>query len=323
MEGATNDEMGVCGGAPTNLIINYLPQSMSQDELYRIFNNVGTVETCKLVRDKLTGMSLGYGFVNFSNAADAERAIGSLNGLRLQSKTIKVSYARPSSELIRDTNLYVTGLPKSFTQKELEELFGRFGHIITSRILVDQITGVSRGVAFIRFDKRGEAEAAIQALNGSPPPGHREPLSVRLASAPNRKASPALLAQLSQAPLRRYPPGPVHHHAQKFRFSPMAIEGLAGAFGNPGYNQHGGWSIFVYNLGQEADERVLWQLFGPFGAVTNVKVIRDFATSKCKGFGFVTMPHHEEAGQAVAALNGYRLGERVLQVSFKTSKGHK
>ena len=99
--------------------------------------------------------------------------------------------------------------------------------------------------------------------------------------------------------------------------------GATGAFGNPGYNQHGGWSIFVYNLGQEADERVLWQLFGPFGAVTNVKVIRDFATSKCKGFGFVTMPHHEEAGQAVAALNGYRLGERVLQVSFKTSKGHK
>uniref|UniRef100_UPI00358FFF90 ELAV-like protein 2 isoform X2 n=1 Tax=Myxine glutinosa TaxID=7769 RepID=UPI00358FFF90 len=140
MEGATNDEMGVCGGAPTNLIINYLPQSMSQDELYRIFNNVGTVETCKLVRDKLTGMSLGYGFVNFSNAADAERAIGSLNGLRLQSKTIKVSYARPSSDVIRDTNLYVTGLPKSFTQKELEELFGRYGHIITSRILVDQIT---------------------------------------------------------------------------------------------------------------------------------------------------------------------------------------
>ena len=55
----------------------------------------------------------------------------------------QVSYARPSSELIRDTNLYVTGLPKSFTQKELEELFGRFGHIITSRILVDQITGES------------------------------------------------------------------------------------------------------------------------------------------------------------------------------------
>uniref|UniRef100_A0A8C3PHD0 RRM domain-containing protein n=1 Tax=Calidris pygmaea TaxID=425635 RepID=A0A8C3PHD0_9CHAR len=65
------------------------------------------------------------------------------------------------------------------------------------------------------------------------------------------------------------------------------------------------------------------ELFGPFGAVTNVKVIRDFATNKCKGFGFVTMTNYEEAAMAIASLNGYRLGDRVLQVSFKTSKQHK
>ncbi|XP_027526720.1 ELAV-like protein 2 [Neopelma chrysocephalum] len=107
------------------------------------------------------------------------------------------------------------------------------------------------------------------------------------------------------------------------RFSPLAIEAvpaLAGVgLGTPGP----GWCIFVYNLAPEADESVLWQLFGPFGAVTNVKVIRDFATNKCKGFGFVTMTNYEEAALAIASLNGYRLGDRVLQVSFKTTKQHK
>lgn len=107
------------------------------------------------------------------------------------------------------------------------------------------------------------------------------------------------------------------------RFSPLAIEAvpaLAGVgLGTPGP----GWCIFVYNLAPEADESVLWQLFGPFGAVTNVKVIRDFATNKCKGFGFVTMTNYEEAAMAIASLNGYRLGDRVLQVSFKTTKQHK
>lgn len=44
------------------------------------------------------GHSLGYGFVNFVNASDAERAISTLNGLRLQSKTIKVKF--PSSSVI-------------------------------------------------------------------------------------------------------------------------------------------------------------------------------------------------------------------------------
>lgn len=84
-----------------------------------------------------------------------------------------------------------------------------------------------------------------------------------------------------------------------------------------------GWCIFVYNLSPDSDESVLWQLFGPFGAVNNVKVIRDFNTNKCKGFGFVTMTNYDEAAMAIASLNGYRLGDRVLQVSFKTNKTHK
>lgn len=109
------------------------------------------------------------------------------------------------------------------------------------------------------------------------------------------------------------------------RFSPIAIDGMSGlaGVGLSGGAAGAGWCIFVYNLSPEADESVLWQLFGPFGAVTNVKVIRDFTTNKCKGFGFVTMTNYDEAAMAIASLNGYRLGERVLQVSFKTSKQHK
>ncbi|KAK1889657.1 ELAV-like protein 2 [Dissostichus eleginoides] len=108
------------------------------------------------------------------------------------------------------------------------------------------------------------------------------------------------------------------------RFSPMAIDGVTSLAGInlPGHAGTG-WCIFVYNLAPDADESILWQMFGPFGAVTNVKVIRDFNTNKCKGFGFVTMTNYDEAAVAIASLNGYRLGDRVLQVSFKTNKTHK
>lgn len=54
--------------------------------------------------------------------------------------------------------------------------------------------------------------------------------------------------------------------------------------------------------------------------MTNVKIIKDNATSQCKGYGFVTMTNYEEAMLAIRALNGYTLGNRVLQVSFKTNK---
>jgi len=80
-----------------------------------------------------------------------------------------------------------------------------------------------------------------------------------------------------------------------------------------------GWCIFVYNLAPETQENTLWELFGPFGAVFNVKVIRDFNTQKCKGFGFVTMTSYDEAVRAITFLNGIMISNRQLQVSLKTT----
>ncbi|KAG5893189.1 hypothetical protein JTB14_016465 [Gonioctena quinquepunctata] len=314
----------------TNLIVNYLPQTMTQEEIRSLFSSIGEVESCKLIRDKVTGQSLGYGFVNYHRPEDAEKAINTLNGLRLQNKTIKVSYARPSSEAIKGANLYVSGLPKNMTQQDLEALFSPFGRIITSRILCDNITvrqfvsgagenlpGLSKGVGFIRFDQRLEAERAIQELNGTIPKGSTEPITVKFANNPsnNNKAIPPLAAYLTPQATRRFA-GPIHHPTGRFRYSPLAGDLLANSM-LPGNAMNGsGWCIFVYNLAPETEENVLWQLFGPFGAVQSVKVIRDLQTNKCKGFGFVTMTNYDEAVVAIQSLNGYTLGNRVLQVRY-------
>jgi len=342
------------GDRKTNLIVNYLPQTMTQEEIRSLFSSIGEVESCKLIRDKVTGQSLGYGFVNYHRIEDASKAIQTLNGLRLQNKTIKVSYARPSSEAIKGANLYVSGLPKHMTQPDLERLFSSCGNIITSRILCDNITGLSKGVGFIRFDQRIEAERAIQKLNGTIPEGATEPITVKFANNPsnNAKAIPPLAAYLApQAarralgaalhPASRFSPyglptgldlglnlkeGPgkaVHQYGKGIqpRYSPLAGDLLAGGslLSGMAATNGSGWCIFVYNLAPETEENILWQLFGPFGAVQNVKVIRDLQTNKCKGFGFVTMTNYEEALVAIQSLNGYTLGNRVLQVSFKTN----
>lgn len=54
---------------------------------------------------------------------------------------LQVSFARPSSDSIKDANLYISGLPKTLSQQELEEMFTRYGRIINSRVLVDQASG--------------------------------------------------------------------------------------------------------------------------------------------------------------------------------------
>jgi len=90
--------------------------------------------------------------------------------------------------------------------------------------------------------------------------------------------------------------------------------------GNSLLSANTNWCLFIYNLAPETEENVLWQLFGPFGAVQNVKVMRDLATHKCKGYGFITMTNYDEALMAIAAIHGYQLGNRILQVSFKKTK---
>ncbi|KFB42277.1 AGAP009952-PA-like protein [Anopheles sinensis] len=338
----------------TTLIVNYLPQQMTQEEIRSLFSSIGEVESCKLIRDKVTGrhgeggygtrgkmchwgsvsihlhlhrsssrsagQSLGYGFVNYQRAEDASKAINTLNGLRLQNKQIKVSFARPSSEAIKGANLYVSGLPKNMLQADLEALFSPYGRIITSRILCDNITGLSKGVGFIRFDQRMEAEKAIKELNGTVPKGSTEPITVKFANNPSStKTVPPLAAYLGPQAARRFP-GPIHHPTGRFsaipnyRYSPLAGDLLANSMIPTNAIANGsGWCIFVYNLAPETEENVLWQLFGPFGAVQSVKVIKDLQTNKCKGFGFVTMTNYDEAVVAIQSLNGYTLGNRVLQ----------
>ncbi|KAJ8711202.1 hypothetical protein PYW07_008444 [Mythimna separata] len=165
----------------TNLIVNYLPQTMTEKDLYAMFMTIGPIESCRVMKDFKTGYSYGFGFVNFTREEDAARAIDTFNGYQLRNKRLKVSYARPSGDDIKDTNLYVTNLPRAITEEQLETIFGKYGRIVQKHILRDKSNGTPRGVAFVRFDKREEAQEAIAALNNVIPEGGTEPLSVKVA----------------------------------------------------------------------------------------------------------------------------------------------
>lgn len=62
--------------------------------------------------------------------------------------------------------IYVGNLPFSATEQELNDLFSPFGTVASVAIINDRDTGRSRGFGFVEMASAGEAEAAIQALNG-------------------------------------------------------------------------------------------------------------------------------------------------------------
>ena len=81
------------------------------------------------------------------------------------------------------------------------------------------LKGLSKGVGFIRFDQRIEAERAIQKLNGTIPEGATEPVTVKFANNPsnNAKAIPPLAAYLAPQAARRAFGAGALHPAGRFR----------------------------------------------------------------------------------------------------------
>ena len=76
-----------------------------------------------------------------------------------------------------------------------------------------------------------------------------------------------------------------------------------------------GRRLYVGNLPYSATEDQLTELFGRAGQVDNVRVMRDMATGRARGFAFVEMASDEDAQKAITELNEYQMDGRPLAVN--------
>ena len=74
--------------------------------------------------------------------------------------------------------------------------------------------------------------------------------------------------------------------------------------------------MMVHNLSSQMTVESLNNLFSEYGAVRSVSLATDVMTGRCRGFGFVNLDELE-IGAALVALDGSRLGDRVLRVTFE------
>jgi len=329
-----------------NLIVNYLPPTLNQDDVKELFGRIGTVSNCKLIRNYTTGQSLGYAFIEYPNEQLAAEAISQIDGMQVQEKKLKVSYARQSSPDIKNSNVYVAGLPNWVTEEKLLSLFSPFGSVLTHKVLINADNS-SRGVGFVRYGLKSEAENAINAMSGKTLPDATGPLTVKLAIPPASKQNAAMGLDsittnslptlgggrgISAAP-QGYSPvanprfnlmAPSNQNLlnatnpalETSNVNAAAVSGLCTPLHAPAV------SVYVYGLQPSHNELTLYKLFAPFGAVVNVKLIRDLTKEDrpCKGYGFVNFARYEDAHSAVMSMNNVPFEEKVLQVSFKQSK---
>jgi len=81
-----------------NLYVGNLPHSTTEAELRNVFEPHGAVEKVTLVTDRETGRSRGFGFVEMTNATEADNAIAALNGTELGGRTLTINEAKPKTD---------------------------------------------------------------------------------------------------------------------------------------------------------------------------------------------------------------------------------
>ncbi|KAK3708102.1 hypothetical protein QZH41_000052 [Actinostola sp. cb2023] len=299
---------------------------MTDESFRKLFSAVGPLKNSKICRNKVTGWSYGYGFVDYFTAEQAQAAIDQLNGHQLENKRLKVAFSRPGADVNKGANLYIRNLPQLITENQLRKHFELFGNIVNCRVLQDKATGLCNGNGFVLFEKKTEAQAAMDGMNGKAIGGGQEALVIRYADDNSTKLRPPVKSFIpgyfNQPPPHNHMsgPGPIRPPMNRFqaRFNPLG--------GGPMPQQHnkavesGGFTLYVYNVGYHPSEQNLAALFAQFGVVNKVDIIWDWQKNQSKGFAFISMATREAAQLSIDNLNGYMFSNRALQVSFYAGK---
>ncbi|KAI1423291.1 hypothetical protein F5Y12DRAFT_786128 [Xylaria sp. FL1777] len=187
-----------------NVYIRGLHPTTDDDLLLRYAERFGKVETSKAIIDTTTGACKGFGFAKFFDVRDSEACIRGFFRLGYE-----VGFARESfnSRLKAEgddesTNLYISNLPRHFSEAELGTVFLGFT-ILSSKILRDGM-GNSRGVGFARFESRDVCDRVIEEFQGVKLGPDGLPMQIRYADTPAQKELKRITSERRQFRTNEY-----------------------------------------------------------------------------------------------------------------------
>ncbi|KAH7290409.1 hypothetical protein KP509_30G047300 [Ceratopteris richardii] len=146
---------------------------MDESYLYNCFVHTGEVVSAKVIRNKITSASEGYGFVEFVSHAAAERALQMYNGTLMPQteQNFRINWAAFGMGERRsegtDLSIFVGDLASDVTDLMLLETFkARYTSVKSAKVVVDLATNRSKGYGFVRFGDENERAHAMTEMNG-------------------------------------------------------------------------------------------------------------------------------------------------------------
>jgi polyadenylate-binding protein len=304
------------GSLNTNLFVKNLSITTTPKELYELFSKFGDIISIKLKQNK-KGECIGYGYVNYENSSSAEEAINNLNDFEFSGKRLYVSQFSSKKERSEEDKfplILIKQLPPALiNEKNLEEIFSRFGQISVCGIVNNEIKNEGQvensKIGVVLFIRKEEASIAVESLNNK---------------TIDNSGIPILL---SLAPINK-----------------ETIEKLWKAKQESFKNKYEGCNLVVKNIPKEITEKNLFEICKRFGDIAGARIATEgkmkeirnadgVVTDKefiyeSKGYGFVLFRNILAAKAAKEALNNNKFEFKNTNINFVVeyydySKGEK
>ncbi|CAA0835908.1 Polyadenylate-binding protein RBP45B [Striga hermonthica] len=276
-----------------SLWIGDLQYWMDEQYLYGCFATTGEVVAAKVIRNKQTGQSEGYGFIEFASHAAAERNLQTYNGSLMPNveQTFRLNWASMGAGEKRDDasdyTIFVGDLAADVTDYMLQETFrANYPSVKGAKVVTDRITGRTKGYGFVRFGDESEQLRAMTEMNG------------RLCSTRPMRIGPAA-------------------NKQKVGGQTQTKASYQTSQGTPSEDDPSNTTIFVGNLDPNITDDHLRQVFGQHGQLLHVKIPMG------KRCGFVQFADRSCAEEALRVLNGTQLGGQSIRLSWGRSPSNK
>lgn len=157
------------GESNATLYLGNLHPFVSEATLLELFAGLGGITELKLIKDKATGVSAGYGFAKFTDTGSAQAALDRVAHSVLFGQEARVNWAfqkEQKEEVGHHFHVFVGDLSSDVTDAMLHGAFLNCPGCSDARVMWDHATGRSRGYGFVSFRLREEADAAIQLMHG-------------------------------------------------------------------------------------------------------------------------------------------------------------
>ena len=151
-----------------NVLVRYLEDSVTQQQLYAGFEQCGPIRSCKLELFP-DGKSRGFGYIQFESEAAAQKAIALSGSLELNGRKVEVlNHQRREQRQGAEhkfVNIFVQGLPTGTDDDKLRQMFVEFGEISSSLVARGDSANTLTNKGYVSFKAGESAQRAIEVMN--------------------------------------------------------------------------------------------------------------------------------------------------------------